>query len=182
MFSNKLVVAIFTAFVAFGFTACSFPKEPNQVVYAPEHSVHSFSVANNSVLRNPPENKARIYALRESRFAGSGISYNIFYQYEPRLDSANKLIVEKAAYKDNTMGMLKSGTKFYKDFEVGKPLLLIAGTERNSYLIFTPKENQIYCIEGTIEAGNWAGRPNLKFIDKARCETLYLKTKPKELY
>lgn len=28
----------------------------------------------------------------------------------------------------------------------------------------------------------WVGRPNLKFVDKTRCETFYLKTKPKELH
>lgn len=166
-------------FIALGFTACSV----NTAVYTPEQShSYGFNGDEKSVLKNPPSDKARVYVLRENAFKGAVISYNIFYQYEPKTDASNKLIVEKDAYKNNIMGKLSRGLKFYKDFDTDKSLLLIAGIETNSYVIFTPQQNKIYCLEGTIEYGALVGRPNLKFVDKTRCETLYLKTKPKELH
>lgn len=170
---------ILMLFITLGFTACSV----NTAVYTPEQShSYGFNVDEKGVLKNPPSDKARIYIMRENAFKGAMISYNIFYQYEPKTDTSNKLIVEKDAYKNNIMGNLSRGLKFYRDFDADKPLLLIAGTETKSYVIFTPQQSKIYCLEGTIEMGAWVGRPNLNFVDKTRCETLYLKTKPKELH
>ena len=176
MFSNnKFVVAIFMAFVAFGFTACA---NVAREVYTPEQSEnYGFNVSGESVLKNPPENKARVYIMRESKFAGSAISPNHYYQYEPKLDATNKLIIEKQAYINNVIGKLSNGLKIYKDFDTGKPLLIVAGGGwyAKTYIVFTPQAGKIYCINGKMGIING-------FFNKEQCETLYLKTKPKELY
>ena len=147
MFSNKFVVAIFMAFVAFSFTACV--TRPNQVVYTPEQSESfGFNVDEGSNLSNPPENKARVYAIRRRGFNAWGLSFYMYYQYEPKLNAKNRLIVEKDIFQQNIAGYFSNGSHFYMDFNTDKPLLLIAGRESLSYIVFTPKAGKIYCIEG----------------------------------
>ena len=173
MFSSKFVVAIFTAFVAFGFTACV--TRPNQVVYTPEQNNYGFNVDEGSNLANPPENKARVYAIRRGGAYGFAVFYNMYYQYEPKLNAKNKLIVEKDIFQQNLVGGFSNGARFFMDFDAGKPLLLIAGAESLSYIVFTPKSGKIYCVEGQPKMGWWLARFNIKFIDKRRCQKIWSK-------
>lgn len=165
------------AFVALGFTACA---NVAREVYTPEQSQnYGFNVADDSVLKNPSSDKARVYVMRKWKYQGWAItSLNYYYQYEPKLDTQNKLIIEKDGYIDNVMGKLSNGVKFYKDFDTDKSLLIIAGGggwTAQTYVVFTPQAGKIYCINGIYGIING-------FIDKEKCEKLYLKTKPKELH
>lgn len=161
-------------FLALLFTACS----PTRVVYTPEQSAKfAFNVSESSALQNPAADKARIYALRASSFKGVLINYSLYYQYNPNINAQNQWVNEQSVYmneiKQNNFGLMSSGTGYVKDFEPGKPLLLIGSTETYSYIVFTPEAGKIYCVEGSLKFGWWAGRPNVNLINQARCESLY---------
>lgn len=170
-----LIVSIF---VAVFFVACGSGGKLNQFVYTLEQSKErGFNVSQDSVLKNPPAGKTRIYAIREAEFMGRGISYNLFYQYNPNLDAQNRLMIERDFYKDNVIGYLKNGTRHFKDLEAGKPLLLLAGKESiHSYIVFIPEADKIYCIQAK---GHNSGffYLNLNFVGRTTCEMLYKKTK-----
>lgn len=164
------------AFMALGFTACG-PTAVRDIYTYEQSQSYGFNVADDSALKNPPSDKARVYVMRAWKFASGAISINYYYQYEPKLDAQNKLIVEKDAYINNLMGKLSNGIKFYKDFDIGKSLLIVAGGgwSAKTYIVFTPEAGKIYCINGIYGIING-------FINKKQCEKLYLKTKPKVLH
>lgn len=169
----KLFHLVFIWLLAIIFTACAVT--PNRVVYLDDKSdIYAFNVEQNSTLQNPPADKSRVYVIRPSKFEGRAIANNLYFQYNPKL-SGDQVIIEKAKYKDNIAANVFNGSKTHYDFEPGSPLLLIIGSEKPSYIVFTPKAGKIYCTEGESVAGWWIGRFNLKFIDRVRCEEIYAK-------
>lgn len=81
----------------------------------------------NGILQNPPPNKARIYGVRSKDYLGEKAVYKVFYQYEPKIEpnikGQNEPIIELNAYENNVFGTFANASKFYKDFDAGKPLL-----------------------------------------------------------
>lgn len=117
-------------FLAFVFTACA---KQVRVISPEESATLGFNVSGKSVLENPPENKARIYVVREAKTFASGLEYPVYYLYDsPNMykdekgafrikDEVRKEIAEKS--KNNFMGLLSNGAKLFEDFEADKPLL-----------------------------------------------------------
>lgn len=117
-------------FLAFVFTACA---KQVRVISPEESAMLGFNVSEESMLENPPANKARIYVVRETRTFGSGFDFPLYYLYDsPNMykdekgafrikDEVRKEIAEKS--KNNFMGLLSNGTKLFEDFEADKPLL-----------------------------------------------------------
>lgn len=118
-------------FLAFVFTACG--DKQIRVVSPEESATLGFNVSGESILENPPENKARIYVVREAKFVGSAREHPVYYLYDsPNMykdekgafrikDEVRKEIAEKS--KNNFMGLLSNGAKLFEDFEADKPLL-----------------------------------------------------------
>lgn len=168
--------AFLLAFAAF-FAACASTQKLNQTVLNPEQSAKKgFVVEDESVLKSPSAGKARIYIVRQSQEDGKDIAYPLFFQYEPVLDEQDILEVdEDIDSEENTIGELKNGTRYSKDLDAGKQLLLITGKEGlQSYLVFTPEADKIYCIEASVyNESKLHDTLTLDFIDKKKCETLY---------
>ena len=82
-------------------------------------------------------------------------------------------MIEPSAYESNVLGILRNASAIYADFEVGKPLLLLATLETNSYIVLTPRAGRIYCVQSSVILGLNKARPNLKLINKAECEKIY---------
>jgi len=93
-----------------------------------------------------------IYFYRESAFTGGGISYFIF-------EDATKI------------GLLKSGTYFTYKATPGKHTYL-AETEARSAVTLDVQAGQTYYIEGGINIGMWAGRPQLTEVTKPVADKL----------
>ena len=151
---------------------------PNHIIYSQMQSEEfGFVAGKNEPLQNPPPNKVRIYGVRSRDFIGEKASYEAFYQYEPQIEPNIKgqiePVISQSAYIGNIFGKFSNASKFYKDFEAGKPLLLLAELETNSYIVFTPSAGRIYCVQGAIILGLHKARPNLKLINKAQCERIY---------
>lgn len=129
------------------------------------------------ILHNPPSQKARIYVVRGKEFVGAKVDYEVLYQYEPNITpnikGQNEPIIDENALKNNILCTIHNASKCFKDFEADKTLLLFAGLETNSYIVFTPQAGRIYCIQGSVILGLNQARPNLTLIDKASCERLY---------
>jgi len=66
------------------------------------------------------------------------------------------------------------GALFYVDIKPDIPITLSAKTERDTYLLFTPKASKIYCVFGESLGGVWWFRPNIELIDKQECEQSYI--------
>lgn len=172
LFSVQIVAL---ALVVLGFTACG--ANVAREIYTPEQSQnYGFNVADDSALKNPPSDKARVYVMREWE-QDNIFPFKYYYQYEPKLNAKNKLVIEKSAYINNLMGKLSNGANFYKDFDTGKSLLITAGGgwSTKTYIVFTPQAGKIYCING--KSGTIQG-----FVNQEQCEKLYLKTKPTTLH
>lgn len=159
-------------FVAFVLTACG---DKQIMVVSPEESATlGFNVEGESVLENPPADKARIYVVRESKVMGSA-PFQVYYLYtstntyykdekgEFRMkDEVRKDIAKKS--QNNFMGLLSNGAKLWQDFEADKPLLFKVALKKNffntplyayfyydkyevAFLVFTPQAGKIYCLE-----------------------------------
>lgn len=170
--NTRLVIIFGIAISAIFMSACA--PMPNQLVYTPQDSAYiGFNVDGNSRLSNPPKDRARIYFGRASSFIGVAISYKAYFAYNPQAAFGGYLVNKDMA--QGSFGELSSGAKFVADVGVGAPLVVFGNTEEISYLVFTPMAGRVYCIEGEVIAGNFIGRPNLKFVDRVRCEKLFEK-------
>ena len=154
----------------------------NQRLYNEKESQNlGFEVSQNSILNNPPAKKARIYVMRKKEYVGANVTYELYYQYNPKISpnikGQNEAFIDKNIYKYNIFGKLANKSKFFMDFEVGKPLLLLSKLETHSYVVFTPQAGRIYCVQGSIILGLNNARPNLEFISKDQCERLYKEIK-----
>ena len=157
------------------FTACIPASTPNTITYTLEQSENlGFNVPENSVLENPPSNKIRIYGLREHIIRHIGVSYDLYFQYNPSINSLNYLKAKKYELL-NFIGSFTNGAKFFDDLDADKPIMLMSMTEKPSYLNFTPQAGRIYCVKGGVGVGNFGARPNLEFLGKETCEKLYEK-------
>lgn len=170
---KKFFHLVVLGFLALLFTACVVT--PNRAIYNGDSSdTYAFNVGGNSALQNPPADRARVYIISSPNFKESNQwIFRLYFQYNPTIQEG-KLIEQRAKYINNEVTKIVSGTKLSYDFEPNKPLLLIVGNETMSYLLFTPKAGKIYCTEGEPVMGWAMARFNLKFVDKSRCETLYL--------
>lgn len=178
---------IFVSLVALLFTACGLPS----TIYTDDEiAKYGFNVdENNSVMMNPPADKARIYFVREKAFAGSGISYFVIYQYNPQIkDRVTKADLPKS--KESIVGTLSNYSLFVENFEAGKPISFALVVKPNfwswaaapvgqdyggnliSYYIFTPQAGKIYCFAPY--TGVFAGK-NEHFFDQQKCETFIKK-------
>ena len=151
---------------------------PNHSIYTQKESEKfAFDADESGLFQNPPPNKARIYAVRGKDFVGERVNYELFYQYEPRVEpnikGQNELVIEPSAYESNVLGILRNASAIYSDFEADKPLLLLATLETNSYIVLTPRAGRIYCVQSSVILGLNKARPNLKLINKAQCEEIY---------
>ena len=173
---KKLIIIALLINLAFG----AYLLSSNQRLYSKSESdKFGFEVSENSVLQNPPAGKARIYALRTKEYIGASVSYELYYQYNPTISvnikGQSEPLIDKNAYERNVVGKFSNESKFFKDFDAGKALLLLSTLETHSYIVFTPKAGRIYCVKGSIILGLNKARPNLEFIGKDECETLYKK-------
>lgn len=188
-------------FVAFVLTACG---DKQIMVVSPEESATlGFNVEGESVLENPPADKARIYILRESSFVGSAGSYPIYYLYnspntykdeegkfrikDEVLDEVLESIAKKS--QSNFMGRLFNGGKLWQDFEADKPLLFRVSLDKNFfntpiwgpfvkewnafYLVFTPQLGKIYCLEPIKHIFARRYSSKVIFLDRQACEALF---------
>lgn len=169
---NARLVIIFGVVVsAFFMSACA--PMPNQLVYGAQDSAYlGFNIEGNSRLSNPPSDRARIYFGRASSFIGVAISYKAYFAYNPPANGFGGYRISKDMAQ-GSFGELSSGAKFVADVGGSTPLVVFGNTEEISYLVFTPTAGRVYCIEGEVIAGNFIGRPNLKFVDRMRCEVLF---------
>ena len=106
-----------------------------------------------------------IYFFRESAFTGGGISY---------------FIIED----DTKIGLLKSGTYFVHKATQGKHTYW-AETEARSAVTLDIQAGQTYYIEGGVNIGMWAGRPQLTEVtrpvaDKFLPELKYIRLSTEE--
>ena len=174
----KMKTVIFAIMLAQS-ALCAELLTPNHLFYTSEQSdKFAFESSDeNDILQNPPPNKARIYGVRSKDYIGEKVDYVVFYQYEPIIEpnikGQNEPIMEAKSYQGNIFGKFINASKFYKDFDANKLLILFSELETNSYLIFTPKAGKIYCVQGTIILGLHKARPNLNLIDKASCKRIY---------
>ncbi len=143
-------------FVAFVLTACG--DKQVRVISPEESATLGFNVEGESVLENPPADKARIYVMRESKVFGSGGEFPLYYLYSsPNTykDEKGKLRMKDEVRKDiakksqnNFMGLLSNEAKLWQDFEANKPLLFMI-SQKKSFLDFAR-----YSILGLF--GYWA--------------------------
>ncbi len=181
--SRKLwILSALRLFFALNFLGANFAfavelLSPNHLFYTQKESEFAFNVGENGILQDPPPNKARIYAVRGKDFVGERVNYELFYQYEPRVEpnikGQNELVIERNAYESNVLGILRNASAIYADFEADKPLLLLATLETNSYIVLTPRAGRIYCVQSSVILGLNKARPNLKLVNKAQCEKIY---------
>ena len=87
------------------------------------------------------DGKAIVYFFRESKFAGSAVSYYIY------LD-------------DEKIGALANGTYFFKEFDPGTYTFL-AKTEAADQVTLTVEADRTYYIKGEVDMGFFAGHPDL---------------------
>ena len=171
---NARLAIIFGAVISAIFMSACAPM-PNQLVYSPQDSAYlGFNVDGASRLSNPPSDRARIYFGRASSFVGVAISYKAYFAYNPPANGYGGYRIHKDMAQ-GSFGELSSGARFVADVGVGAPLVIFGNTEEISYLIFTPMAGRVYCIEGEVIMGNFIGRPNIKFVDRMRCEVLFKK-------
>ena len=100
------------------------------------------------------------------------ISYKVYFAYNPPTSAVASHRINKDMAQ-GSFGELSGGAKFVVDVGVGTPLVVFGNTEEVSYLLFTPMAGRVYCIEGEVIAGDFIGHPNLKFVDRMRCEVLF---------
>ena len=173
----KIVIFVMMTFAQSAL--CAELLTPNHLFYTSEQSDEfAFESSDkNGILQNPPPNKARIYGVRSKDYLGEKAVYKVFYQYEPKIEpnikGQNEPIIELNAYENDVFGTFANASKFYKDFDAGKPLLLFTQTETQAYIIFTPRPKRIYCVQSAVILGLHKARANLKLIDKASCERIY---------
>ena len=122
IFSKIQILGI--VFVAFIFVACNTytPRVVEATYTLDESAKFGFNFAEDSDIKNPPIDKARVFIVRERKSIGR--PYYIFYQYDPTMDENNKPINEKDKYKDNLIGLLtRKGSVFVRDFEPNRVLM-----------------------------------------------------------
>ena len=169
--TKPIVVSLFALF----FAACISTTTPNTITYTPEQSEKlGFIAPKGSVLENPPPNKIRVYGLREHIIRHIGVSYELYFQHAPNINTLNHLKAKKFEYL-GFVGTFTNGAKFFADIDADKPVMLMAMMEKPSYLSFEPKAGRIYCVKGGVGSGSFGARPNLEFLDLNACETLYKK-------
>ncbi|MCD4757821.1 MAG: DUF2846 domain-containing protein [Arcobacteraceae bacterium] len=103
--------------------------------------------------KTPTEGKGMVYVYRPSSFIGGGVYYD----------------VKNKNNDDEVIGTLRNGGFISKEMTPGKKILW-AKTEATSTVAVYVKENDIVCIQGTVNMGLLVGRPDLKNVDKAVCE------------
>jgi len=103
--------------------------------------------------KTPTEGKGMVYVYRPSSFIGGGVYYD----------------VKNKNNDDEVIGTLRNGGFISKEMTPGKKILW-AKTEATSTVAVDVKENDIVCIQGTVNMGLLVGRPDLKNVDKAVCE------------
>lgn len=149
---------------------------PNHAIY---NAAQSVDFGFTSELLTPPSaGKARIYALRANEYIGAKVVFELFYQVEPEI-SVNlrgecEPKLDKNAFSENKFGTLRNNSFIYKDFDAAKPLLIISQMESESYIVFTPSAGKIYCVQNAVILGLHNARPNLKLVEKALCEEIFL--------
>lgn len=168
----KSVVIVVVALCGLYFSGCT---SVNQLYYSPQISESlGFTVQGNSVLENPPPDRARIYFGRKGSFFGVAVVYKAYFAYNPPTDNKGRIRVTKSM-AEGDFGTLASGSRFVADVGVGTPLAIFSSTEETSYLVFTPMAGRVYCVEGEVVSGAFVGRPQLSFVDRMRCEALFRK-------
>lgn len=106
----------------------------------------------NKVYAESKPDQALVYFLREKKFAGSVIRFNI---------RAN----------DEIIGALANGTYFFQYFEP-QTITFSAKTEASSERTLTLEKGGVYYIKGGVDMGMFAGRPSLTIVDVAEGRAL----------
>ena len=150
------------------FSACSINKKFISLVKSKQICFISDGIY---VLQDPPPGKARIYVFRDNSRIGSYVGYTLRIEYEPKLDSKGRPNYDN--YQDS-LGYMAVGKTFFADIWAGHLVALMTKTEAMSYLIFTPMEGQIYCIQGNMKNGWTMPRPNIVFVNKTTCEEAWI--------
>lgn len=162
--SSYTLVFLTSLFVCIFISACS-SKNPNiNFAYDPQKDYSFIATAEDSgVFENPPTNKARIYAFRESKFKGSAVGYNITLHSKAQADNGFK--------SGNFFGYSRSGGAFMVDIiPSGEEIYLSAKTEARVSFAFTPQPNRIYCVASGFGMGIIIGRPAFTFVEKSVCK------------
>ena len=113
------------------------------------------------VVKNPSQNKARLYGLRDGIF-GFLVRHNVTLH---TLQQAND------DFKDGFFfGRSKPNTAFFVDIVPSDEPIFVSGrTEARVSFAFTPKPDKIYCVVMGLQMGFFVGRPSFTLIDKEKC-------------
>ncbi len=106
-----------------------------------------------SGFKTPSEGKGIVYVYRPSSFVGAGVYYD----------------VKNKTNNDEVIGTLRNGGFISKEMTPGKKIIW-AKTEATSTVTVDVKENDIVCVQGSVNMGLLVGRPDLKNVDKSVCE------------
>lgn len=145
---------------------------------------YGFNVDNDSVYKNPPADKARIYAFRAKGFVGGAIKYYISVHYNG-LKCAEKnqfdrnLEVEYINKCDDVYGdsdrfaflnMSESSFAAYSDIAAGGRVTIFGRLESDKTIEFNPAPGKIYCLESNVP---FSGKvPQFSIVPKSRCDEI----------
>lgn len=158
------------------FSACSTtpqimtPEEIDSKAIAPSNENNLFSA--------PKNGYARLIMYRDSAFLGGMLAYSVAIKYNPLLENGKYFVQES----DRALCKLNNGSSCIVNIKAGQLVALTYwGLEKKeNAVLFTPKNQYIYCANVEVELGIWVGQFQFNFRDKDTCINEYKKMyKPK---
>ncbi len=155
------------------FNACAQVMTPEEI----DSKAIAPSAENN--LFSPPKNGyARLIMYRKSSFLGGLVSYSVLIKYNPLLEDGKYKYVKKDI--DRALCKIESDSSCIVNIKAGQPVALTyVGQEnkKNKAVLFTPRNQHIYCSDIEMKWGFWIGQFQFNFRDKDTCLKEY-----KEIY
>lgn len=160
------------------FSACSWFIPPQ--VMTPE-GIDSKAIApnnENNLFSTPKNGYARLIMYKERKGVAWGQANTILIKYNPLLDENGKYIKQEA---DRALCKLNNGSSCIVNIKAGQIVALThASQEIKNAVLFTPKNQHIYCVNEQWKWGTWTAQSEFNFRDKDTCLTEYQKIyKPK---
>ena len=160
------------------FNACSTA----QVMTPEEIDAKAIAPSAENNLFSPPKNGyARLIMYRKSAFFGAYVSHSVLLQYNPLLENGKYKYIKEDI--DRALCKIKSNSSCIVNIKAGQPVVLTyAGQDdkENKAVLFTPRNQHIYCSDIEMKWGVWLGQFQFNFRDKDTCLKEYQEVyKPK---
>lgn len=159
----RILLFVLSLFI---FTGCA------KLTYDPQKD---YGFDSGKIKELPPleSGKARIMVFRPSAFQGAMIRYNMSVDLDPKFidDSDN---IDKSTPKI-FLGLARSSSAFYRDITPSnKKVVIHAATEAQYNLPLLLQANKAYCLQASVGAGFFVGRPYFVPVEYEKCVEKFL--------